>query len=141
MGTLRYTPAGPAVLVPNSTSLIKRTAFGNNTDGSCGAVASTIALNYLDKTQNGDIVPANMEMEQLVGNSFVASTYPKADRFHKFLRDTCQMGIYVLPGDIVTGIANYSASSNAIARTGISLKWFNVDRYDIMNEILDGRPA
>lgn len=100
---------------------IRRHAFGFNVDGTCSAVATTLALNYLDY-HNGHVVPSRYHLEELTGiatASDVATLYPKAEAFHQYII-SCGMGIGSFADFITEAIDNYRNSSFSIFETGIN---------------------
>lgn len=122
---------------------IQRMAFGNNNDNTCSAVACTLVLNYLDYS-NGNIVPSSYHLEALTAQdpSHVATLYPKANAFHRFLTNDCNMGAASYADGIKNGIDNYRQSSATIAQTGIRCEWtLNILTNFGIDELNANRPA
>ena len=84
------------VTLSQNYDYIRRKAFGNNTDNTCSAVATGIALNYIAARHNMAIIATNHISEKLdkgLPNSKkpISGLYPNANRLHRYLVDTCRM--------------------------------------------------
>lgn len=134
----------------NSNTYIKRVDFGYNGgdfNNTCSAIATTIALNYLDRTRNDNIVPSQYNLEALSGafprtTQEVISSYPKAHAFHKFLVEDCGMNAVSFAGAISIPVDTYRNHSTATINSGISVSWtlVNPAAY-IKTQISNSRPA
>jgi len=116
-----------SVFLPNRYDYIQRVAFGCNNDNTCTAVACTIVLNYLDKSNN-NIVPSSFQLPYCNnGNTNtinnVTAHYSSAHNFHRYLVDNCGMGAATYASGVTTGIANYRNQSVAVNSTNISASW------------------
>lgn len=101
-------------------------------DQACTAIACSIILNYLDKTNN-NIVPSNYQLPYCNSGKATCATgsttsvaylYPNAHNFHRFLADSCSMGAVTYAGNVSSGIATYKNSSSTIASTNITAYWY-----------------
>lgn len=106
-------------------SRIQRKAFGFNNDDTCSAVATTLALEYID-WRNEAIVPTKYHLEDIGENkpsaSNIRTEYPKAHAFHRFLV-SCGMGAASFEDGIRIPVVNYKNSSRTISNTGIRVDW------------------
>ena len=132
----RYTANTP-VVVTNADSLIRNKAFGKNSSIYCSAVATTIALNYLDIVKNDDIVPSNMELETLTSDDYDENLYPRATRFYEYIRVGCGMGGMTPPGVVKTAIDDYASRYDI----DLTVSWSAPDRFDLMESIDNNVPG
>lgn len=107
-----------SVVLPDSYDYLRRRAFGNNTDSTCSAVATGIALNYIALEHNMLIVKKDHVSEvlnkKLVSDKNPISTcYPNANRLHRYLVETCRMGPASYADDISQPVARYIANSSS----------------------------
>ncbi|MGB4589619.1 MAG: hypothetical protein WBI17_10355 [Clostridiaceae bacterium] len=127
----------------NADTYVRRQAFGNNTTGTCSAVACGIALNYLDKSFNSNVVPTAMNAENLVGYDYFSQSYPKATALHYSLVNT----YYMLPMSYADGIRQpidlYRNGISTVTPTGIAVQWsfFNNNTSYITNQLDLNKPA
>lgn len=101
------------IRVANNDSYLKRRAFGNNTDNTCSAVATGIALNYIAFEHNVAIIP-----DYLIPEGFnnglpsndrpISERYPRANRFHRYIADSCGMGPGSFDGFVVGAVNKYN---------------------------------
>ena len=104
---------GFSYFLPNNYSGIRRKAYGFNNDGTCSAVATGIALNYIAKEYNMAIVPSGY-ISPLMDNGApndedaLYAKYPEAKKLHRYLTDTCGMGWMSFGAAITTPITEYA---------------------------------
>ena len=110
--------------LPYAYDYIQRLSFGNNTTGTCTAVATGQVLNYLDKTVDDNIVPVKFQSEPL-GDTTVWSltSYPGATAMHNYLTLACGMVIASFMGDVVVGVEIYRDTQPSVLLTGISVSY------------------
>ncbi len=127
-------------IIPNSYESIQRVAHGYNDNNTCSAIATTIALNYLDIEYNDDIVPDEYELEKLTVSERV-SQYPNADAFHSFISEDCGMGAISYAQGISVPVDNYRESDEIIESTEIDVTWkLNISTDFGIDEILADKP-
>ena len=112
------------VRVVNYYDYIQRRAFGNNTDKTCSAVATGIALNYFALQFDSRIVPLKWRSEVLTTyqGAEVPNNYKKAHALHRYLVNTCGMGAASF-GTALAGPLNKYIVTNVPAACGISATW------------------
>lgn len=108
----------PSVVLPDNYDYLRRRAFGNNTDNTCSAVATGIALNYIALEHNMLIVQKNHVSEMLnnklvSGSNPISTCYPNANRLHRYLVETCRMGPASYADDILQPVARYITNSSS----------------------------
>jgi hypothetical protein len=107
---------------------IAKISFGNNsgsTGSTCSAVACGIALNYLDKTLDNNIVPSTMEAEDLssANPGWDSSLYPHTVILHNYLVNDCGMGPVTYGNSISYGLFWYRDGDSSVEQTGIHTEW------------------
>jgi hypothetical protein len=128
---------------------IEKFSFGNNAGGdsnSCTAVAIQLALNYLDQTVDGKIVPDKFEAEELLTKTteFNLSKYAKTGAMFNHLLYDCYLApVYfagLTPGvwgdQARTGILLYRAK-NGITPIGLNLDWTIIDCWGYVTAEID----
>jgi len=131
---------------------IAKTSFGHNggsTGSTCTAVACGLALNYLDRTVDDDIVSNDMEAEQMSTSSpnWNSSYYPHTNTLHNYLVDDCGMGPLTYADGALYGLNAYRLGNPLRAQTGIHAEWdfsFSLlaNNWSMMVEEIDhNRPA
>lgn len=106
----------------NNYDWIRRKAYGYNNDGTCSAVATGIALNYIAKEHNIAIVPSGYISPYLnsgkpTSESMLNSKYPEAKKLHRYLTNTCGMG-WISTGSEITVPLTYYADTLVSERLG-----------------------
>jgi 5-hydroxyisourate hydrolase-like protein (transthyretin family) len=122
--------------LPYTYDYIQRLSFGDNagnTVNTCTAVASQLALNYLDRTVDGRIVPTNYEAEPLNSAFWSSSQYPKTAALFSHLLNDCDMAPFYFPlinwtpgvwgSQAKVGIDKYRQKSDGGTSTGLMLEW------------------
>lgn len=100
------------IRVADNDDYIRRRAFGNNTDNTCSAVATGIALNYIAFEHNIAIIPDYLIPEGLnkgliSDKNPISSAYPRANKFHRYIADSCGMGPGSFEGFVVGAVNKY----------------------------------
>ncbi len=116
--SITTTSVSASVVLPESYNYLRRRAFGNNTDNTCSAVATGIALNYIALEHNMLIIKGNhiseMLNERLVSADRPISTYyPNANRLHRYLVETCRMGPASYADDISQPVSRYITNNSS----------------------------
>jgi len=120
---LNYTPSGIVGQknVASYYSYIQRPSFGNNTKGTCSAVATAVVLTYLDRYRSAAYVPnSNYRSPDLIGSTFNAVAYKKAEDLHKLLVSS-GMGTMSYANIIKLSVAKYK--NNYLPNTTLSIDW------------------
>jgi len=120
---LNYTPSGIVGQknVASYYSYIQRPAFGNNTNGTCSAVATAVVLTYLDRYRAAAYVPSsNYRSPDLEGEKYNADKYANAERLHQLLVSS-GMGTMSYADRIRSSVANYK--NKYLSNTTLSVDW------------------
>ena len=140
----------------NYDNLIRRKAYGYNNDGTCSAVATGIALNYIAQEYNMAIVPQGYISPYLDLNygiptkeSDLSPNYLAAKMLHRYLTNTCGMG-WMSTGYDITIPVSYYVDTLASERLGFedhycynfNMNWTVSPRANtIKNNIIAGKPV
>lgn len=103
------------IRVADNDDYIRRRAFGNNTDNTCSAVATGIALNYIAFKHNMAIIPDYLIPEGLNKGLIseknpISSAYPRANKFHRYIADSCGMGPGSFNAFVVLAVKMYNSN-------------------------------
>lgn len=140
-------------LLPEYRDKIKAVAFGNNVKGelgnTCSAVALSIALNYLDSTFDGRLVPQDMELETRVSEGYISGSYPNADRFHRYLVDDCGLKPWYWTDTFTPGVWGDQLRNGCLTYlgrdgrfdVGLTLEWSVIDTGWVEESVGCGAPA
>jgi hypothetical protein len=98
---------------------------GGSTSNTCSAVACGIALNYLDRTIDNNIVPNVMEATPLDVNNpdWDSILYPETEALHNYLVNDCGMGPVTYGDSISYGLFWYRDGDSSVEQTGIHTEW------------------
>lgn len=136
------------VELPNSYEYIRRRAFGYNENGTCSAVASCIALNYIAAQNNMAVVPSNMISEQHdkgkpKGRDWVIINYPNANRNYRYMVDACGMGWASHAGGITSAIRQFAKKVIPTPyKYNLDVEWTALPKEaTIKKNIDDGKPV
>lgn len=120
---------------------IQRQAFGNNVNGTCSAVATSIVLTYLNRTRSAWYVPDSTYMsENLIGTTYSSTSYAKAQKLHLLLI-SCGMGTMSYADGIRNPVNTYK--SQHLPNTTVSVDWrlFRSNPTYITNQIDNNIPG
>jgi hypothetical protein len=140
--------------LPNTYDYIQRLSFGNNAGAdanSCTAVAIQLALNYLDKTVDGRIVPAGYESDSLSTTTPDWNQgYARTNVMFRFLLDRCLLAPKyfftftpgVWGGQAQEGVYLYSINSGTDSAVRLRMSFTLVDQWNYVTAEIDkGLPA
>ncbi|MDR3316177.1 MAG: RICIN domain-containing protein [Coriobacteriales bacterium] len=132
--------------LPYLDEYVKKLSFGNNTEGTdtegtCTAVATAQALNYLDKVVDNNIVPAKYESEPLSSVSkFWIPNYARSSALHKYLISK-GLGSPSFGNAVTFAVYQYRTTINGVSQTGISASSSDYEYPIIMRDIDKGLPS
>lgn len=122
--------------IAQADQYIRRPAFGNNTDGTCSAVACGIALNYLDQTKLSGIVPAYLSPLQQM-ESYESSENITGDKLHRFIAFSCYMPPASHGSMLSAGIERYRNKFEITRNARLSLNVVDNIKYDVYYVVVE----
>jgi uncharacterized repeat protein (TIGR02543 family) len=141
------TATGPKML-PNYVNYVERLSFGNNNNDTCTAVATQIALNYINlQFPTLKLIDAKWKSENLRDNTMGSTSYSKTNAFHKYLYTDLNISpgaAGALPWQVDNGIEIYRESTETLRKTKISANSFvyaSLTGHGVADQIDAGKPV